>query len=113
MRTLIRAWVSAMRPPMFCECGDFEALGLILPAYLADLGTQDDRVRLRSGKTDAIDAAAAAQAVLSGRATATAKTSVGRHQARWNLAADSTELATLDDLAGACPEQTVTYEPAG
>ncbi|MEV7862920.1 hypothetical protein AB0O86_29945, partial [Streptomyces hirsutus] len=68
---------------------------------------------LRSGKTDAIDAAAAAQAVLSGRATATAKTSVGRHQARWNLAADSTELATLDDLAGACPEQTVTYEPAG
>ncbi|WP_406723476.1 hypothetical protein WJ438_00580 [Streptomyces sp. GD-15H] len=32
---------------------------------------------------------------------------------RWNLAADSAELATLDDLAGACPEQAVTYEPAG
>lgn len=24
----------------------FKALGLILPAYLADLGTEDDRVRL-------------------------------------------------------------------
>ncbi|MGJ3558083.1 hypothetical protein ACR6C2_00625 [Streptomyces sp. INA 01156] len=24
---------------------------------------------------------------------------------RWNLAADSTELATLDDLAGACPSR--------
>ncbi|WP_336211687.1 hypothetical protein [Nonomuraea sp. LPB2021202275-12-8] len=30
----------------FCERGDFKALGLILPAYLADLGTDDDRVRL-------------------------------------------------------------------
>ncbi|MFB4285224.1 MULTISPECIES: hypothetical protein [unclassified Nonomuraea] len=30
----------------FCERGDFKALGLVLPAYLADLGTEDDRVRL-------------------------------------------------------------------
>lgn len=29
-----------------CERGDFKALGLILPAYLADLGTEDDEVRL-------------------------------------------------------------------
>ncbi|MGP4001170.1 hypothetical protein [Streptomyces sp. 8N706] len=30
----------------FCERGDFKALSLILPAYLADLGTEDDRVRV-------------------------------------------------------------------
>lgn len=30
----------------FCERGDLKALGLILPAYLADLGTEDDRSRL-------------------------------------------------------------------
>ncbi|GAA2434557.1 hypothetical protein [Streptomyces macrosporus] len=30
----------------FRERGDLKALGLILPAYLADLGTEDDRVRL-------------------------------------------------------------------
>ncbi|MEU5718535.1 hypothetical protein AB0G71_22660 [Streptomyces sp. NPDC020403] len=30
----------------FCERGDFKALGLVLPAYLADLGTEDDRLRL-------------------------------------------------------------------
>jgi hypothetical protein len=31
---------------------------------------------------------------------------------RWNLTADTTELNTLHNLAGACPGQTVTYEPA-
>nr|WSY52037.1 hypothetical protein OG999_19155 [Streptomyces sp. NBC_00886] len=30
----------------FCERSDFKALGLLLPAYLADLGTEDDQVRL-------------------------------------------------------------------
>jgi hypothetical protein len=30
----------------FCARGDFKALGLVLPAYLADLGTEDDRLRL-------------------------------------------------------------------
>ncbi|MFF0446089.1 hypothetical protein ACFYT4_06690 [Streptomyces sp. NPDC004609] len=30
----------------FCARGDLKALGLILPAYLGDLGTDDDRVRL-------------------------------------------------------------------
>ncbi|MFI7641460.1 hypothetical protein [Nonomuraea sp. NPDC049400] len=30
----------------FCERGDLKALGLVLPAYLTDLGTEDDRVRL-------------------------------------------------------------------
>ncbi|MER7109106.1 hypothetical protein [Streptomyces sp. NPDC000229] len=29
-----------------CARADFKALGLILPAYLGDLGTEDDRVRL-------------------------------------------------------------------
>jgi hypothetical protein len=31
---------------------------------------------------------------------------------RWNLTADDTEHATLNDLATACPDQTVTYTPA-
>jgi hypothetical protein len=31
---------------------------------------------------------------------------------RWNLTADTAELAALHHLAGTCPEQTVTYEPA-
>jgi hypothetical protein len=31
---------------------------------------------------------------------------------RWNLTADTTELAALNDLAAACPDQQVTYEPA-
>lgn len=30
----------------FCERGDHRALGLVLPAYLGDLGTEDDRLRL-------------------------------------------------------------------
>ncbi|GII90831.1 hypothetical protein [Sinosporangium siamense] len=30
----------------FCARGDLKALGLTLPAYLADLGTDDDLVRL-------------------------------------------------------------------
>ncbi|MGW6872715.1 hypothetical protein ACWGHA_10310 [Streptomyces xanthophaeus] len=30
----------------FCARGDLKALGLVLPAYLTDLGTEDDRVRL-------------------------------------------------------------------
>ncbi|MGW2839241.1 hypothetical protein ACWCWD_15750 [Streptomyces sp. NPDC001493] len=30
----------------FCARGDLKALGLILPAHLADLGTEEDRVRL-------------------------------------------------------------------
>ncbi|GLX11634.1 hypothetical protein [Microbispora sp. NBRC 16548] len=30
----------------FCERGDLKALGLVLPAYLTDLGTEDDRARL-------------------------------------------------------------------
>jgi tetratricopeptide (TPR) repeat protein len=30
----------------FCARADFKALGLILPAYLGDLGTEGDRVRL-------------------------------------------------------------------
>ncbi|WP_327267874.1 Get4 family protein [Streptomyces sp. NBC_01218] len=29
-----------------CERGDLKALGMILPAHLADLGTEDDRMRL-------------------------------------------------------------------
>ncbi|MER6407059.1 HNH endonuclease family protein [Streptomyces viridosporus] len=31
---------------------------------------------------------------------------------RWNLAVDTTERAALHDLANACPDQTVSYEPA-
>ncbi|MFI6209107.1 HNH endonuclease family protein [Streptomyces sp. NPDC051041] len=31
---------------------------------------------------------------------------------RWNLTADTTELAALHQLAAACPNQTVTYQPA-
>ncbi|WP_189908764.1 HNH endonuclease family protein [Streptomyces capillispiralis] len=31
---------------------------------------------------------------------------------RWALTADTAELAALSDLAAACPDQTVTYEPA-
>ncbi|MEU2388969.1 HNH endonuclease family protein [Streptomyces sp. NPDC012461] len=31
---------------------------------------------------------------------------------RWTLTIDGTELAALNDLAAACPDQTVTYEPA-
>lgn len=42
-----------------------------------EVNQPDKATRRRRGKTDAIDAAAAAQAVLSGRATATAKTSDG------------------------------------
>ncbi|GGV90754.1 HNH endonuclease family protein [Streptomyces massasporeus] len=30
---------------------------------------------------------------------------------RWNLTTDDTEHAALDDLAAACPDQTVTYTP--
>lgn len=30
---------------------------------------------------------------------------------RWNLTAEDTELAALNDLAAACPDQTVTYTP--
>ncbi|GCB47591.1 hypothetical protein [Streptomyces sp. NL15-2K] len=30
----------------FCARGDLKALGLVLPAYLTDLGTEDDRMRL-------------------------------------------------------------------
>jgi hypothetical protein len=31
---------------------------------------------------------------------------------RWDLAADKAEIATLGELADACPGQTVEYEPA-
>ncbi|MCX2928389.1 HNH endonuclease family protein [Streptomyces sp. NEAU-W12] len=31
---------------------------------------------------------------------------------RWNLTADTAELTALSNLAAACPDQTVTYEPA-
>ncbi|QCD60333.1 HNH endonuclease family protein [Streptomyces hawaiiensis] len=31
---------------------------------------------------------------------------------RWNLTTDDTEYAALNDLAAACPDQTVTYTPA-
>ncbi|AXE90028.1 hypothetical protein C1703_33875 [Streptomyces sp. Go-475] len=31
---------------------------------------------------------------------------------RWNLTADATEHASLNDLAASCPDQTVTYTPA-
>ncbi|MFD7461116.1 MULTISPECIES: HNH endonuclease family protein [unclassified Streptomyces] len=31
---------------------------------------------------------------------------------RWNLTADDSELAALSEVAEACPERTVTYEPA-
>lgn len=31
---------------------------------------------------------------------------------RWNLTHDVTEHATSNDLAAACPDQTVTYTPA-
>ncbi|MEU9575590.1 HNH endonuclease family protein [Streptomyces massasporeus] len=31
---------------------------------------------------------------------------------RWNLTSDATEQAALNDLATACPDQTVTYTPA-
>ncbi|ADI03153.1 IS110 family transposase [Streptomyces bingchenggensis BCW-1] len=44
---------------------------------VTEVNQPDKATRRRRGKTDAIDAAAAAQAVLSGRATATAKTSDG------------------------------------
>ncbi|MFE0847263.1 HNH endonuclease family protein [Streptomyces sp. NPDC058794] len=30
---------------------------------------------------------------------------------RWNLSADETEVAALREVAGGCPEQSVTYEP--
>ncbi|MEU5399678.1 hypothetical protein ABZ348_10305 [Streptomyces sp. NPDC005963] len=30
----------------FCARGDLKALGVVLPAYLGDLGTADDRMRL-------------------------------------------------------------------
>ncbi|WP_329461187.1 IS110 family transposase [Streptomyces sp. NBC_01431] len=44
---------------------------------VTEVNQPDKALRRRRGKTDAIDAAAAAQAVLSGRATATAKTTDG------------------------------------
>ncbi|MBT2510669.1 transposase, partial [Streptomyces sp. ISL-98] len=44
---------------------------------VTEVNQPDKATRRRRGKTDAIDAAAAAQAVLSGRATATAKASDG------------------------------------
>ncbi|MGW1091474.1 IS110 family transposase [Streptomyces sp. NPDC002596] len=44
---------------------------------VTEVNQPDKATRRRRGKTDAIDAAAAAQAVLSGRATATAKTGDG------------------------------------
>ncbi|MFE3143929.1 transposase [Streptomyces scopuliridis] len=44
---------------------------------VTEVNQPDKATRRRLGKTDAIDATAAAQAVLSGRATATAKTSDG------------------------------------
>ncbi|UKY48572.1 IS110 family transposase [Streptomyces inhibens] len=44
---------------------------------VTEVNQPDKAIRRRRGKTDAIDAAAAAQAVLSGRATATAKTTDG------------------------------------
>lgn len=44
---------------------------------VTEVNQPDKATRRRRGKTDAIDAAAAAQAVISGRATATAKTSDG------------------------------------
>ncbi len=31
---------------------------------------------------------------------------------RWALSADEAEAAALTEVAGGCPEQTVTYEPA-
>ncbi|WP_146232327.1 hypothetical protein [Streptomyces sp. NWU49] len=31
---------------------------------------------------------------------------------RWHLAVDTTERAALHGLANACPDQTVSYEPA-
>jgi len=56
------------------------ALSRHLPAagvQVLDVNQPDKATRRRRGKTDAIDAEAAARAVLAGRATATAKTGAG------------------------------------
>jgi transposase len=75
-----RAFGSLKRAGVECT-GSY---GAALTRYLQSEGiavtevNQPDRaLRRRRGRTDAIDAAAAAQAVLSGRATATAKTTDG------------------------------------
>ncbi|MFE2186288.1 IS110 family transposase [Streptomyces sp. NPDC059455] len=75
-----RAFGSLRRAGVECT-GSY---GAALTRYLqtediavSEINQPDKATRRRRGKTDAIDAASAAQAVLSGRATATAKTTDG------------------------------------
>jgi transposase len=77
-------WAQAFGTPrrVGVECtGSYgAALSRHLPAagvQVLDVNQPDKATRRRRGKTDAIDAEAAARAVLAGRATATAKTGAG------------------------------------
>ncbi|UXY17452.1 IS110 family transposase [Streptomyces cynarae] len=78
------AWASAFGRLQRAGVECTGSYGAALTRYLhregitvTEVNQPDKDTRRRRGKTDAIDAAAAAQAVLSGRATATAKTGDG------------------------------------
>jgi transposase len=77
-------WVQAFGTPRRAGVECTGSYGAALSRHLQTAGVQvfdvnqsDKATRRRRGKTDAIDAEAAARAVLAGRATATAKTGDG------------------------------------